>query len=418
MASRGDVVVVSCNYRLGTLGFLALNDTVTTGNFGLGDQLTALEWVHDHIRDFGGNPSRITILGQSAGAASVRAMLGSPRAIGNFSAAVMQSNLGGYNFAASYSKYYNISTVMSEFAVPVLQQTGCFGAKSQVKCLRGLSDHKLADLDVKAEYLVVDNELIVADHLVLNGTGPVAHVPVLLGTMEDDGVFFVGNEDDSFGQNLTKYLGDLSWNTSVVSHAADFPIVNVTGNDTLNTYAAFARSATDAMFRCADQATAAASTNHENVFRDVWYFEFGRAYTNYGGKPQCQPPATDQYPSGDPSAQYYKCHSGDVPYVFGNIGYMHWADRDGKDILFSQIVTDMWTQFAWRGDPNPDEAYLEARGYTGTLDAVRGAGRWDPVGTPEKKLGMRVLDANMTDSDFKDVDQCADINLPLNYYDQ
>lgn len=53
LVSRGDVVVVTINYRLATLGFLALNDGVTNGNYGLGDQVTALDWIIQHIADFG-----------------------------------------------------------------------------------------------------------------------------------------------------------------------------------------------------------------------------------------------------------------------------------------------------------------------------------------------------------------------------
>lgn len=75
MASRGDVVVVTINYRLSTIGFLALEDGKTKGNFGLADQIAALEWVGEYITAFGGDPKRITIFGQSAGAASVRALL-------------------------------------------------------------------------------------------------------------------------------------------------------------------------------------------------------------------------------------------------------------------------------------------------------------------------------------------------------
>lgn len=104
LVSRGDVVVITINYRLGTLGFLALDDGVTNGNFGLADQITALDWVHQHIKDFGGDPSRITIFGQSAGAASVRALLASPKAIGKYAAAIPQSNLAGSNYATTYSE--------------------------------------------------------------------------------------------------------------------------------------------------------------------------------------------------------------------------------------------------------------------------------------------------------------------------
>ncbi|GKT95471.1 alpha/beta hydrolase [Colletotrichum tofieldiae] len=93
----GNVVVVTINYRLGTLGYLALDDGETNGNFGLADQILALDWVREHIRDFGGDPNKITIFGQSAGAASVRAMMASPKASGKFAAAIPMSNLGGYH---------------------------------------------------------------------------------------------------------------------------------------------------------------------------------------------------------------------------------------------------------------------------------------------------------------------------------
>ncbi|KAF6751189.1 Carboxylesterase family-domain-containing protein [Ephemerocybe angulata] len=91
LVSRGDVVVVSINYRLGTLGFLALTDGVTNGNFGLADQITALQWVQKHISAFGGDPTRVTIFGQSAGAGSVRALLASPAASGLFTGAIVPS---------------------------------------------------------------------------------------------------------------------------------------------------------------------------------------------------------------------------------------------------------------------------------------------------------------------------------------
>ena len=108
MASRGDVVVVTINYRLSTLGFLALEDGQTNGNFGLADQVAALDWVRQYITAFGGDPNRITIFGQSAGAGSVRALLGSPQAIGKFAAAIPMSNLAGSDYATTYSLYYTI----------------------------------------------------------------------------------------------------------------------------------------------------------------------------------------------------------------------------------------------------------------------------------------------------------------------
>ncbi|MCB9630551.1 MAG: carboxylesterase family protein [Sandaracinus sp.] len=99
LARRG-VVVVTFNYRLGTLGFLAgaalEEDDGAAGNFGLHDQLLALRWVRDHARAFGGDPDEVTIFGESAGAVSVGVHVASPESAGLFARAIAQSGGGGY----------------------------------------------------------------------------------------------------------------------------------------------------------------------------------------------------------------------------------------------------------------------------------------------------------------------------------
>ena len=93
LAARGDVVVVTINYRLGALGYLchpALAEP-TTGNAGLLDQIAALTWVRDNASVFGGDPDRITIFGESAGSMSVTTLMGTPAARGLFSKAIAQS---------------------------------------------------------------------------------------------------------------------------------------------------------------------------------------------------------------------------------------------------------------------------------------------------------------------------------------
>jgi para-nitrobenzyl esterase len=96
LARRGDVVVVTINYRLGALGFLALpaferEEGNVVGNFGLLDQVCALEWVRDNVEAFGGDPGNVTAFGESAGAMSLGALLGTPAARGLFRAAILQS---------------------------------------------------------------------------------------------------------------------------------------------------------------------------------------------------------------------------------------------------------------------------------------------------------------------------------------
>ena len=101
LARRGDVVVVTINYRLGALGFLHLAtrfgaDLPASGNEGLLDQIAALAWVRDEIAAFGGDPGNVTIFGESAGSMSVATLLGAPGAAGLFHRAILQSGAANY----------------------------------------------------------------------------------------------------------------------------------------------------------------------------------------------------------------------------------------------------------------------------------------------------------------------------------
>ncbi len=95
LAERGDVVVVTINYRLGALGFLYLGDILPgmTANAGMLDCIAALEWVRDNIAAFGGDPERVTIFGESAGSSAVHALCAMPAARGLFQRAILQSGV-------------------------------------------------------------------------------------------------------------------------------------------------------------------------------------------------------------------------------------------------------------------------------------------------------------------------------------
>ena len=96
--ARKGVIVVTLNYRLGSLGFLSHpklaeeSPNNTSGNYGLLDQLAALKWVQDNIEAFGGDPANVTVFGESAGAVSIISLLASPQSEGLYSQAIVESS--------------------------------------------------------------------------------------------------------------------------------------------------------------------------------------------------------------------------------------------------------------------------------------------------------------------------------------
>lgn len=413
IASRGDVVLVTINYRLGSEGFLALNDGVTRGNYGFADQLNALHWVRTNIQDFGGDPDRITVFGQSAGAASVRAMLASPKAKGMFKGAILQSNLGGGGYGTTYSQYLTIEQEVMRVGNSILANTNCSTSRSQVDCLRAIPANTLANLAPVARYLVIDGTYLISDGLAFNNTEALSDVHLLSGFMRDDGAAMITIIDTD---NLTISLNDNGFPASLVESSGLFP-VPVSQNGTLDVFNVSSRVATDTIFRCIDQASMYAAMKFKTFAPNVYLYEFNRSYQTPGWDPNaplCDAPITASHPYGDPNQEYFKCHSGDLYFVFGNILSMGYHLRDENDLLFSQFVLDSWASFARTWNPNPDPAFLIARKYLNTLTEVEARGGWPPVS--RDKLMLRELQWPSRNIPFRDVKQCAALGWPLDYF--
>ncbi|KAJ7852811.1 cholinesterase [Mycena olivaceomarginata] len=418
LASRGDVVVVSINYRLGALGFLALDDGVTNGNYGLADQITALKWVNTHIASFGGDPSRVTIFGQSAGAGSVRALLGSPPAFGLFAGAIAQSNLAGFAFASTYSEYFTIEQEVAVAAGKFVGEVGCGNGTSAevLACLREVPWQTLQTAADAPKYVVVDGKFIQRDRLSVDGKGPVAsNAHVIFGWMAGDGADFAG----SFPQSSTTQTASIEGIpvaanlTNVILESGLFPRPS-SGNETLDTFNVTARVANDGEFVCLDQATAHSAALH-NVFKSMWTYQFERSYMGFEPIPGiCDPPATPTHPFGDPSLPYFQCHSGELFYNFGTLGQSSMPFRDEHDLPFEQVTVDAWTAFARTHNPNPDAALLAARGYTATAAALREWGPWESVKSEEP---VRILAWPSRGSGWLEQEQCELLGFPLDFYE-
>jgi carboxylesterase type B len=154
LASRGDVVVVTVNYRVGTLGFLNLNDGVHKGNYAVSDWLSALQWVNRYIEYFGGDPGRVTLFGESAGGMATHAMMGVAQAKGLFHRVIKMSSPDGYpgdGRILRYMRYEELEDNYNGFTKAVLRDAGCSNATDAVACLGKLTGFELVNLKTNAK---------------------------------------------------------------------------------------------------------------------------------------------------------------------------------------------------------------------------------------------------------------------------
>lgn len=413
IASRGDVVLVTINYRVGNFGFLALDGTSLTGNYGLKDQNTALDWVHANIDAFGGDKDKITIFGQSAGAASVRALLASPEARDKLAGAIFQSDPQGLGYSSTFSKYLTI-TEATNLTKSLLNETGCTSNNSDtvLACLRAVNPLNLTTGTV-ASYPVVDGTFLTSSGLPLGPAAPKLNVNVLSGVMHDDGSPFTSY---SSTRNVTATLLEQDFPAPIIENSGLFPLPT-NPNATLAIFNLTSRVATDAGFRCGQQSTVVTAAKN-GIFKKTYAYEFDRSFQllSYSpNPPACVAPSDATHPFGDPNLPYYKCHSGDLYYVFGTLVREGGHLRDDNDIPFAQFVLDSWTSFARTGVPTPDFGFLAARGFANTTKFVREAGAWPAVGQTRRSL--RVLDIKPTDSEWREMAQCDALGFPLSYYD-
>lgn len=234
----------------------------------------------------------------------------------------------------------------------------------------------------------------------------------MAGVMRDDGDPFTSFSKSS---NASQTLTDQGYNAAEILASNKFPVVQ-SSNATLDIFNLTSRVATDAQFRCLTQSTAFSAASR-SVFPAVYSYEIDRGYQISEWSPNpptCEAPITPSHPFGDPDAPFYKCHSGELYYVFGNVLRQGRQVRDEQDIPFSQFLVDTWTAFGRTKNPNPALDFLQARGFSNTSTTVTKAAPWKPVDAGSPKL--RVLNVEPKDEGFREVEQCAVLHFPLNYY--
>ena len=311
--AREGIVVVTLNYRVGPLGFMAHPELTAesanhaSGNYGLLDQIAALRWVRANIAVFGGDPKRVTVAGQSAGAASVHALLASPLARGLVDRAIIQSTSGVVGFGTT--KLTDAERAGTEWAASI-------GAKSLAE-LRALDATKL----VGGRFaLVVDRWSLTEDP----DTAPRADVPVLTGFTADENSFlpqiYGGMNAEEYRAHARQVYGDL-------------------GDEVLRLYPA----GTDAE---AKRSQVESARDRGRVSMHLWAEARAKrsktpAWTYYFDR-EIPWPAHPEFGA---------FHGAEIPYDFGTLDKLDrpWTATDRK---LSATMIGYWSRFVKSGDPN------------------------------------------------------------------
>ncbi len=194
LAAKG-AVVVGIHYRLGALGFLALPELSAeapghaSGNFGLMDQIAALRWVRDNIASFGGDPGRVTIMGQSAGAMAIALLQVSPQAHGLFQ-----------RIAALSGSVYSSATTDQLTTLDAAEKQGkalqaALGA-ADLAALRRIPADRFVAVQGPIARPIVDGQILPRSPAALYAAHAAADVPILLGTVRDEALIPLASAAD------------------------------------------------------------------------------------------------------------------------------------------------------------------------------------------------------------------------------
>ena len=187
-AAEGQVVIVTINYRLGPLGFLHLGSLGPDfdNNLGLLDQLAALQWVQQNIAAFGGDPTRVTVFGESAGAMSIADLLGMPAARGLFQAAILQS--GAVRLQKPERATQIARLVMAELGVTDAAGLRQVSVEELLRVSQLVMHKTPGGLPFQP---VFDGQTMPKQPLEAVAAGDFAGVPMLIGTNRDEGNLFI-----------------------------------------------------------------------------------------------------------------------------------------------------------------------------------------------------------------------------------
>ena len=327
LAKRG-VIVVNFAYRLGVFGYYAADDlkaessNQTTGNYGLLDQIAALNWVRENIASFGGDPNQITIAGESAGSSSVNALCVSPLTEGLFNYAIAESSgILAYQPFHTFRSYEEAceqgALVREEFGVSSSQE------------IRNISAEELLTTQSNQSAMTVDGYAIIEQPYLTYEKGNNHEKALLNGfNAKEADAFLLGTEatKENYEELLAEDLGDYADEMAKLV-PADSP-------------------ARDQHFIIDALGDAKGALNI--AYSAIWFSYSHYLWNNY------------LIEQGVPTYEYYftktndslsNYHAGELPYAYGNL-WRHPGLYDADDYKLSEIMQQYMVNFAKTGNPN------------------------------------------------------------------
>lgn len=326
-ATNGDVVVVTINYRLGVMGFLHLDEMDGTyqmsGNCGILDQVAALKWVRENIAAFGGDPNRVTIFGESAGAMSVGILLGIPSAKGLFHQAILQSG------AARIGLSREAATDVAQKVLGNLETSA--NDLSRLKEIPAEDIMEAAkDIPSMALAPVIDGTVIPELPEDALEKGAANDIPILIGTNRDEHRFFTffdptwkAADEAEISRRVKEAFQPLP--EKIKTHFMAQPLTQTLMESVLG-FDAFTFPAIKLAEKQIEQGT------------QVWMYRF-----------DWRSPAFD--------GGLLACHTMEIPFVFHNTDEprMDKLVGDSPETTVASNMHQAWVNFAHHGDPNtPD----------------------------------------------------------------
>lgn len=366
--ARKGVVVVSIAYRVGPLGFLAHpelsaeNPNHVSGNYGLLDQIAALQWIKRNIKAFGGDPNKVTIFGESAGAISVSMLCASPLAKGLFIGAISQS---GGSFGPTRQTTYpgeNMKTLKQaeKEGEDYLKKAGV----SSIAELRKMDAEKLpGGWPMGSAWPIVDGYVIPDDQYKLYKAGRYNDVPVLIGYNSDEGASFMWlNTSEDFIIEVKTRFGKFA-DDLLKAYPLDSGKIGRSARNLLR----------DAAFGWHTWVWARLQSKTGNS--KVFYYFFDQH---------------PDYPKGSPRYGYGSPHAQEVPYVFQTLDKNN-PELTDADFILSDIMATYWTNFAKYGNPN-GKGLPEWPAFTNEKPMVLYLCKTPHVGPVPDEEALKVLD--------------------------